>query len=152
MEDARAPWRHWLRSHEAWSAKPEAPHRAARVEASGHESAPVAPSVPETAGWEAQFAWGLYHSKRACLASESGQWALDQQSWAGVPREMLRAEELLGNLKGAPVEQQRQKTAERVGGPRVTLHIACSTPVLPSFLAHRLGPAAVLPREVAGGA
>ena len=98
---------------EAWPAAkaPKAPETATDV--------PLAPSEPETAGWEARFAWGLYHSKRAC-GGESSRWALDQHSRAGVPSEMLRAEELL-QMQGLPAEQQRQKTAERVGGHR------CST-------------------------
>lgn len=78
---------------------------------------PEQPSEPLSESWEARFAWGMYYSKMACLAAEhrAGSWALDRQgSWAGVPQQMLRAEELLAEaVEAAPEEQQRGKLAER---------------------------------------
>lgn len=78
---------------------------------------PVRPERAETDGWEARFAWGLYHSRVACLAGEHsiGSWALDTLgSNAGVPQLMLRSEELLAeSCTEAPQDQQRTKLAER---------------------------------------
>eukprot|EP00440_Ansanella_granifera_P019423 gb/GFBE01021100.1/.p1 GENE.gb/GFBE01021100.1/~~gb/GFBE01021100.1/.p1 ORF type:complete len:365 (+),score=59.50 gb/GFBE01021100.1/:1-1095(+) len=80
-------------------------------------AAPEPPEMPESEGWEACYAWGLYHSKMACLAGEHsvGSWAFDNKgSKAGVPQLMLRAEELLASAsEEAPKEQQRSKLAER---------------------------------------
>lgn len=81
------------------------------------EVAPQEPEVPATDGWEAQFAWGTYYSKVTCLASERsvGSWTSDAGgSGAGVPRQMLRAEELLAQAtEAAPEDKQRAKLAER---------------------------------------
>jgi len=81
------------------------------------EIAPQEPNMQETDGWEAQFAWGIYYSKRACQASESsaGSWTSDRRgSGAGVPRQMLRAEELFAQATDAvPEDKQRAKLAER---------------------------------------
>lgn len=105
-------------SVESESEKPAAAgHAESRGPSALHESnaVPEPPNVPESAGWEAQFAWGLYHSKTACMRGSAGRWALDRKgSRAGVPQEMLRAEELLDSaVRGAPVEEQRKKQAER---------------------------------------
>mmetsp|Transcript_9722 Transcript_9722/g.18063 ORF Transcript_9722/g.18063 Transcript_9722/m.18063 type:complete len:322 (+) Transcript_9722:216-1181(+) len=115
----------------AWSpAKPPqrpTPHADSEQRAVGVEMAPAAqkdsnevpepPALPESHGWEAQFAWGLYYSKRACLAAESaaGPWASDRKgSLAGVPKQMLRAEELLAlAAQAATQEHRRLKLAER---------------------------------------
>jgi len=88
----------------------------AMVESSTSESSiPVPPDVPPSAGWEAQFAWGLYHSKKACQSTSAGRWALDRKgSRAGVPQEILQAEELLESaVHQASAEEQRKKLAER---------------------------------------
>lgn len=105
---------------EAGSDVPQtAPGPAAIEPSASHDSStkPEPPDVPESMGWEAQFAWGLYYSKRACFASESGAgpWALDRKgSRAGVPQEMLRSEELLDvSIQAAPQEEKRKKLAER---------------------------------------
>eukprot|EP00439_Symbiodinium_sp_Y106_P069770 s4128_g12.t1 len=73
---------------------------------------------PETG--ESALAPGVYYSKRACLASESaaGPWASDWKgSRAGVPRQMLRAEDpkdlLASAVQAAPQQHQRVKLAER---------------------------------------
>lgn len=105
-------------SVESESEKPTAAgHAESRGPSASHESnaVPEPPNVPESAGWEAQFAWGLYHSKTACMRGSAGRWALDRKgSRAGVPQEMLRAEELLDSaVRGAPAEEQRKKLAER---------------------------------------
>jgi len=118
---------------DAWtqpSATAKIPAKQSRVETSESDSnrpaqgaaieppdaAPEMPQVPESAGWEAEFAWGLYFSKKACIAGESfaGPWASDRKgSQAGVPKQMLRAEELLASAEAAPQEEQRRKLAER---------------------------------------
>eukprot|EP00435_Cladocopium_sp_Y103_P069768 s118_g33.t3 len=89
----------------------------AESSSASHDSntVPEPPDLPESAGWQAQFAWGLYHSKTACTRGSAGRWALDRKgSRAGVPQEMLRAEELLDSaVRGAPAEEQRKKSAER---------------------------------------
>lgn len=105
-------------SVESESEKPTAAgHAESRGPSASHESnaVPEPPNVPESAGWEAQFAWGLYHSKTACMRGSAGRWALDRKgSRAGVPQERLRAEELLDSaVRGAPAEEQRKKLAER---------------------------------------
>mmetsp|Transcript_38733 Transcript_38733/g.90940 ORF Transcript_38733/g.90940 Transcript_38733/m.90940 type:complete len:333 (-) Transcript_38733:48-1046(-) len=106
---------------EAVDAKPETGESAlapgpAATSASSDTTVPP-PVLPESDGWEAQFAWGVYYSKRACLASESaaGPWASDWKgSRAGVPRQMLRAEDLLASaVQAAPQQHQRVKLAER---------------------------------------
>lgn len=82
----------------------------------GTTSGLVAPDVPEDAGWEAQFAWGLYHSQKFLELEEPSMssWATDDGgSGAGVPVEMLRAEGLLKASEGAPPEQAKAKLAER---------------------------------------
>jgi len=80
-------------------------------------SEPEQPLEPLSESWEARFAWGIYYSKMACLAAEhrAGSWALDRKgSWAGVPQQMLRAEDLLAEaVEAAPEDQQRGKLAER---------------------------------------
>eukprot|EP00913_Durusdinium_trenchii_P003978 g3684.t1 len=96
---------------EAGSDVPQtAPGPAAIEPSASHDSStkPEPPDVPESMGWEAQFAWGLYYSKRACFASESGAgpWALDRKG--------SRAGELLDvSIQAAPQEEKRKKLAER---------------------------------------
>eukprot|EP00933_Yihiella_yeosuensis_P040856 TRINITY_DN35258_c0_g1_i1.p1 TRINITY_DN35258_c0_g1~~TRINITY_DN35258_c0_g1_i1.p1 ORF type:complete len:335 (-),score=87.17 TRINITY_DN35258_c0_g1_i1:230-1234(-) len=74
------------------------------------------PSVPESEGWEAQWAWGSYYSKVACAADEhsAGSWASDINSGAGVPKAMLRSEDLLSrSVEEAPEDKKKVKQAER---------------------------------------
>eukprot|EP00931_Biecheleriopsis_adriatica_P084101 TRINITY_DN5780_c0_g1_i1.p1 TRINITY_DN5780_c0_g1~~TRINITY_DN5780_c0_g1_i1.p1 ORF type:complete len:314 (-),score=66.10 TRINITY_DN5780_c0_g1_i1:35-976(-) len=107
-------------SKSAASTPDPAPAPVAKKPASGSPDDTAPPDLPELAetdGWEARFAWGLYHSKVVCLAAEQavGSWTRDRQgSKAGVPKVMLRAEELLAEAcDEAPHEQQRAKMAER---------------------------------------
>jgi hypothetical protein len=75
------------------------------------------PQLPETDGWEAKWAWGIYYSKLACAAGEhsAGSWAADTQgSHAGVPKTMLRAEELMTEAAlDIPTDQRRARIAEK---------------------------------------
>jgi hypothetical protein len=68
------------------------------------------------ANWEAQFKWGLYHSKELVGDTTASTWVMDTLfSSAAVPKQVLHAEELLlAGADGAPTEKlQREKTAER---------------------------------------
>lgn len=79
-------------------------------------SLPPAEEVPQGDGWEARFARGLRRSKALVEVSEQavGRWVADSQaSGAGVPEEMMLAEELLAASEEAPTAQQKAKTAER---------------------------------------
>mmetsp|Transcript_86536 Transcript_86536/g.280171 ORF Transcript_86536/g.280171 Transcript_86536/m.280171 type:complete len:344 (-) Transcript_86536:237-1268(-) len=76
----------------------------------------IAPTVPANDGWEAKFAWGLYHSKVVTEVADRnvGHWVVDRRgSRAGVPARMVQAEELLLAADDAPAERYREKTAER---------------------------------------
>lgn len=83
----------------------------------GGTSSIVAPDVPEDAGWEAQFAWGIYHSQVFLEVEEPpvlGAWVSDGAgSGGGVPAAMLRAEELLRAAEDAPPKEAKAKLAER---------------------------------------
>jgi len=91
--------------------------RGTSIDGAATQAEPPQPLEPPSASWEASFAWGMYHSKMACLAAEhnAGSWALDRKgSWAGVPQKMLQAEELLEEaVEAAPEEHKRGKLAER---------------------------------------
>merc|ERR1719359_2314585 len=81
----------------------------------GSGTAILAPEVPEEAGWEAQFAWGSYHSQEFLDSEEPGitGWVADEGSGAGVPYAMQRAESLLRAAEEAPEEQAKAKIAEQ---------------------------------------
>jgi hypothetical protein len=66
--------------------------------------------------WEAQFKWGLFHSKQVVDSKSASDWVTDELfSGAAVPKQVVHAEELLlAGADSAPTEKlQREKTAER---------------------------------------
>jgi len=74
------------------------------------------PDIPEDAGWEAQFAWGVYHSQLVLEEAEGNNgFTFDAGgSDAAVPTNMLHAEELLQlAADNAPDEHKKAKLAER---------------------------------------
>jgi len=85
------------------------------------QSSPATPlppveEVPQGDGWEARFARGLLCSQSAVEADDStvGRWVVDRQgSGAGVPAQMLQAEELLLAADEAPAARMKEKIAER---------------------------------------
>lgn len=73
------------------------------------------PEVPLGDDWESRFIWGVYYSKLAIDGPEVGTraWVADTGgSGSGVPKQMLRAEELLESVEEAPAEKQKAKRAE----------------------------------------
>lgn len=80
-------------------------------------SPPPAPLVPLSSDstWEVRFEWGMYWSNLLeATDSSPGSWVLDSEgSGAGVPRQMLQAEDLLNASESAPEAQRREKMATR---------------------------------------
>lgn len=74
------------------------------------------PDVPEDAGWEDRFAWGVFYSQEFVKLEEHAgvTWSADAfGSGAGAPDYMLRAEELLRAAEDAPADHLKKKLAER---------------------------------------
>lgn len=84
------------------------------VPRSGEKEVAQVPTEPESAGWQARFAWGMYYSAKALQAGEDdGPWTRDAGSGAGAPKQMLRAEELLrAACEEAPEQQQKAHVAQ----------------------------------------
>eukprot|EP00747_Dinoflagellata_sp_TGD_P163940 gnl/TRDRNA2_/TRDRNA2_183185_c0_seq1.p1 gnl/TRDRNA2_/TRDRNA2_183185_c0~~gnl/TRDRNA2_/TRDRNA2_183185_c0_seq1.p1 ORF type:complete len:314 (+),score=68.29 gnl/TRDRNA2_/TRDRNA2_183185_c0_seq1:207-1148(+) len=77
------------------------------------QSPPEIPNVPDDGGWEAKFAWGIYHSQVALQMADPGMSSFVADVAGAVPRQMLHAEALLRNAhEGAPTEQRNDKLAE----------------------------------------
>jgi len=78
---------------------------------------PPAREVPQGDGWEARFARGLHFSNLVVEEADESmvrRWVVDRDgSGAGVPAQMLEAEELLLAAGEAPEAKQKEKTAER---------------------------------------
>merc|ERR1719395_525100 len=69
------------------------------------QSLPEIPSVADDGTWEAQFAWGIYHSQVAIQVADPGMRSFVADVAGAVPRQMLQAEALLRNAHdGAPAE------------------------------------------------
>eukprot|EP00928_Gymnodinium_smaydae_P009314 TRINITY_DN13466_c0_g1_i1.p1 TRINITY_DN13466_c0_g1~~TRINITY_DN13466_c0_g1_i1.p1 ORF type:complete len:408 (-),score=81.31 TRINITY_DN13466_c0_g1_i1:114-1220(-) len=67
------------------------------------------------AKWEAQFKYGVQHSKMALEVTASAEWVMDSKfSNAAVPVQILHAEELLhAGVSGAPEKVRNEKVAEQ---------------------------------------
>jgi len=76
----------------------------------------VEEALPQGDGWEARFARGVHRSKMITDVADVpvDHWVMDRKgSGAGVPAQMLEAEELLLAAEEAPAAAQRERTAER---------------------------------------